>query len=240
MNKAQKDTSDLALQSDGSKAKSGASAAVVWKNASNYRWNIRNISLGKNKEIYDAELWGILEALKIALRKSINRKICRVTVFSDSQTAFKQLQNVKCNAGQALKSQIFKLAKQLYNWDGEVILRWVPSHKRIKRNDKADNTAKDTAANGRSQTARWSSLTHVNRKINKAKQSEIHSWYQTRNKERERKSQNYYTLCFKPEIHPVLGHVAKNYASRFFQLKVGYGVVGVLLERIRVVETAKC
>ncbi len=36
MEEAQKDTSDLALWSDGSKAESGAGAAVVWKNASTY------------------------------------------------------------------------------------------------------------------------------------------------------------------------------------------------------------
>ncbi len=240
MDEAQKDTSDLALWSDGSKAESGAGAAVVWKNASTYGWNIRKISLGKNKEIYDAELWGISEALKIALKESTSKKICRVTVFSDSQTALKQLRNVKSNAGQALKSQIFRLAKQLYNRGGEVIVRWIPSHKGIEGNERADNAAKEAAANGRSQTARWSSLTHVNQKINEAKQSEIHSWHQTRNEERERRSRNYYTPRLKPGIHPVLGRAAKKYASRFFQLKVGHGAVGVFLERIGAVETAEC
>lgn len=43
----------------------------------------------------------------------------------------------------------------------------------------------------------------------------------------------------KPGIHPVLGQAPKKYASRFFQLKVGYGAVGVFLEIIGAVETAK-
>ena len=119
-------------------------------------------------------------------------------------------------------------------------MRWIPSHKGIEGNERADNAAKDAAANGRSQTARWSSLTHVNQKINEAKQSEIHSWHQTRNEERERRSRNYYTPRLKPGIHPVLGQAAKKYASRFFQLKVGHGAVGVYLERIGAVETAEC
>ena len=43
----------------------------------------------------------------------------------------------------------------------------------------------------------------------------------------------------KPGIHRVLGQAPKRYASRFFQLKVGHGVVGVFLEGIGVVETAE-
>lgn len=53
--------------------------------------------------------------------------------FSDSQMALKQLQNVKSNANQALKSQIFKLAKQLYNGARKIIIRQIPSHKEIER-----------------------------------------------------------------------------------------------------------
>lgn len=41
-----------------------------------------------NKEILDAELWGIFEALKIALKKNTSRKACRITVFSDSQATY--------------------------------------------------------------------------------------------------------------------------------------------------------
>ena len=126
---ALKDVSDLALWSDGSKAESGgAGAVVVWKGLLTDGWNTRKISLGENKEILDAELWGISEALKIALKESTSRKVRKVTIFSDSQTALKQLQGFKRNAGQALKIQILKQAKQLHAQGGEVILRWIPSH----------------------------------------------------------------------------------------------------------------
>lgn len=115
MEEARKDVSDLALWSDGAKAESGgAGAAVVWKGFHSNRWNTRKISLGENKEILDAELWGISEALKIALKESASRKVCKMTVFSDSQTALKQLQGFKSNAGQALKIQILKQARQLH------------------------------------------------------------------------------------------------------------------------------
>ena len=38
----------------------------------------------------------------------------------------------------------------------------------------------------------------------------------------------------------MLGQSPKKYASQFFELKVGHGVVGVFLERIGAVETAEC
>lgn len=68
--------------------------------------------------------------------------------------ALKQLQSIKRNAGQALKIQIFRYARELHNRGGEVIVRWIPSHKEIKGNERANKAAKDAAANKRSQTAR--------------------------------------------------------------------------------------
>ena len=80
----------------------------------------------------------------------------------------------------------------------------------------------------------------MNRKIKEAKKQEICSWHQIRNEERETRNRSYYVPRLKPGIHPVLGQAPEKYASRFFQLKVGHGVVGVFLERIGAVETAEC
>lgn len=107
--------------------------------------------MGKNKEIFNIKLWGILKDVKRALKESTNSKIYKITVFLDSQMALKQLYNVKINAGQELKIYTFRLAKQFYNWGGEVLVRLVPSNKRIERNDRAHNTVKDTPTNGRSE-----------------------------------------------------------------------------------------
>lgn len=54
---AKEDLSDLCLWSDRSKEdKRGAGAAVVWKNCLSHEWNICKLLLGKNKEIFNAEL----------------------------------------------------------------------------------------------------------------------------------------------------------------------------------------
>ena len=235
------DISDLILWSDGSKREAGgASAAVAWKSFPSYGWNTCKISLGKNKEILDAELWGISEALKIALKENIVRRACRIIVYSDSQTALNQLQGSKSNTCQALRVQIFKRTKQLHTQGKELTVRWIPSHQGIEGNEQADKAAKAAAANERCQTARWSSLAYVYRKIKEAKELELCSWHQAKNEEREARNRNYYIPRLKPGIQPVLGQASKKYASRFFQLKVGHGAVGVFLERIGAVETAEC
>lgn len=61
--RAKTETANFVLWCDGSKRdEGGAGAAVVWKeNAINGRWPERRVSLGKNKEIIDAEMWGILK-----------------------------------------------------------------------------------------------------------------------------------------------------------------------------------
>ena len=139
LKEAKEDTSDLILWSDGSRGDAGgAGAAVVWKSPRLFGWNVCKISLGKNKEIWDAELWGISKALKIALRESTSQRAQRITVFSDSQSALKQLQEARNNTGQALRIQIFKWSKQLYTQGKELILRWIPSHQGIEGNERAD------------------------------------------------------------------------------------------------------
>lgn len=196
---AQKDRSDLALWLDGPKLESrGAGAAVELKSPASQRWDVCKISLGENKEVLDAELWGISEALKIALRVDISEKARRVTVFSDSQAVIKPLQGSKSNVGQALKVQIHNRARQLQTRGREVIVRWIPSDRGIEGNERADKAAKEAATNGRTQTARWSSLSHVTRNMTEAKSLEICSWHQVRNGERERRSQSYYVPRIKP------------------------------------------
>lgn len=241
INEAKTGLSDLILWSDGSKLQSGgAGAAVVWKDSLTQGWNTCKSSLGKNKEILDAELWGISEALKIALKESILRKARKITVYSDSQLALKQLQGSKNNAGQALSIQIFKQAKQLHAQGRELIVRWIPSHRGFSGNELADKAAKEAAANERCQTAGWSSLTHVNRKIKEVKKLEVYTWHQARNEEREARSRSYFIPRLKPGINPVLAKASKKYASRFFQLKIGHAAVGVFLARIGAVDTAEC
>ncbi len=84
---AKKDKAGLVLCTDGSKLDQGhAAAAVCWEDKPAGEWKEKSIFLGKNKEILDAELCAILEALDI-VKKIANAKNTPVIILCDSQKA---------------------------------------------------------------------------------------------------------------------------------------------------------
>lgn len=111
------------------------------------------MALQKNKDVLDAELWGISEALGIALRETAPKKAYKVTVFSNSQTAIRKIQAAKIGVGQALRAQIVKRAKGLKTSGREVTIRWVASHNKIEGNKLANKAAKEAAAGGKTGNA---------------------------------------------------------------------------------------
>ena len=56
--------------------------AVVWKEE---RWNKRRVHLGRQKEVFDAEMYAMSEAVKIADEICWKKEVKRVMVFTDSQ-----------------------------------------------------------------------------------------------------------------------------------------------------------
>lgn len=96
------DRADFTLLCYGSKLdQGGAGAAVVWKeNRQDNEWIKQKITLGKNKKIFDAEVWGISEAVKIAENKcSRAQQPLAISIFCDSQTAINRLKVMDCTAG---------------------------------------------------------------------------------------------------------------------------------------------
>ncbi len=94
---------DLELWCDGSKLDTGGNeAAVVWKDCSQEKWQIVKVSLGKNKEIFDAELWGISEAINVVEQKAreIQQSLV-ISIFCNSQTAINNLREDHSSEGQA-------------------------------------------------------------------------------------------------------------------------------------------
>ena len=82
------------LWCDGSKLDSrGTGAAVVWKNEGTEKeWQEQKVGLGLNKEIFDAEMWGISEAVKVAEQKVRQvRELWVISIFCDSQTIINNL-----------------------------------------------------------------------------------------------------------------------------------------------------
>ena len=101
-----------------------------------FSWN-----LGSNMEVFDAELFAIEKAFKIAWEnKQLNTD--KVWIFSDSQAAIKRLKNTSLKAGQYYIQTIRKWAKKFQNIAIQLHLEWVPGHMNIKGNELANKAAK--------------------------------------------------------------------------------------------------
>ena len=93
---------------------------------------------------------------------------------------------------------------------------------------------------GRVHTVKWTSLTHLKRRITEEKKVQLSTWHSQMTKEREARRSGFYFPSLKMQIDSLLGKTNKFYASRFYQLKTGHGAIGTFLKRIGATETAKC
>jgi hypothetical protein len=83
LEEVKKERDGLILWTDGSrKEDEWTGCAVVWKED---RWNKRRIHLGQQKEAFDAEMYAMSEAVKIADEITRGKEVRRVMIFMDSQ-----------------------------------------------------------------------------------------------------------------------------------------------------------
>ena len=98
-----------------------------------------------SKEAFDAELFGILEAFRIAVKEEKKNSYTSLTIFSDSQAAFLRLQDDKIGPEQTLAAETIRIAEKLTDKGIQIFIRWVPSHINVEGNKKADFLAKKAA-----------------------------------------------------------------------------------------------
>lgn len=85
LQEAKKYITVLVLWADGSKLDQGnVRVAVCWRDERLNQWKEKYFFLGENKEILDAELWAVSEALNIARKETLNAKDILIKIFCDS------------------------------------------------------------------------------------------------------------------------------------------------------------
>ena len=182
-------------------------------------WKEQGTYLGKNKEVFDAELFAIGQALEELDSRGESSR--RYTIFSDSQAAISRVQHDRTGPGQALAIKAIATANSITTRGNKIAIRWTPSHMGITGNELADKTAK-WAAEGRSEEAsqeylKEASLSHLTRTTTEARTSATAAWIRDHCGRRRR-----YRPPKGGKMRKELGKTHKELASRFYQLMSGH------------------
>jgi ribonuclease HI len=231
----------LILWTDGSRLKNKqVGSAVVWKEGE--EWREEKSYLGKKKEVFDAEVYAILRALRKAVEISNKQELKRVTVFSDSTTAIQRVQHTTVGPGQLMAIDSVNLNNKLAELGIQEEYRWVPSHEGVEGNERADEAAKAAAMNEdgealelREKFKGWS-MARVQRKVTEAKWKETNAWWKAKFNNKRKG----YKLNGKRRMHTLLGEAKKEIAGRYFQMNVGHALTGVYLKHIKKNESPEC
>jgi len=137
LEEARKERDGLVLWTDGSrKEDEWVGCAVVWKKTG--RWNRRRVHLGPQKEAFEAEMYAMSKAVKIADAICEKKEVRRVTFFTDSQATLRRIQSEEPGPGQVLALRTMNWESELTDNNIQVEYRWVPAHTGVEGNKEAD------------------------------------------------------------------------------------------------------
>ena len=152
------------IWTDGSRFDSGeVGAACAWRRGES--WTRRRFHLGSNKEVFDAEVFAIYQALRICNEGQHSGH--RYTISSDSQSAIQRLRTDSLGPGQQWARAAVEVCSRIVSRQNEVSVLWVPAHAGVEGNERADQISKE-ATSGRQhdvpEELRWeASLSHLSR-----------------------------------------------------------------------------
>jgi ribonuclease HI len=233
----------IAIFTDGSKLEDGwTGCAAVWKGPDGC-WQGRKLFMGRNKEVFHAELYAIWVGLMSARKhqdewEAVGPK--SLTIFTDAQAALKRIRNDDPGPGQWLARRILRTERQLRQAGWTTEFRWIPGHRGIEGNEVADQWAKEGAgASGAEhlppEEESITTLAHVARGVTEKKWHEHLAWVKERCH-----GKRYYHLKESQRADPVASHARKAVASRFYQLRMGKARIGPYLAMVGQAENDKC
>ena len=227
---------ERAVWTDGSRLDNGRVGAA-WAWLQNGEWREGGIFLGTNKEVFDAEVYAICEAVNLLDRREEREQ--NYVIFSDSQAAIYRVLHEECGLAQTLARATIDASRRLRARGNDVTIRWTPSHQGVVGNERADASARAAAAGDRAVASpaylREASLSHLTRLATEARSAETSRWIQERVKRKHR---------YRPhpggKMRRELRAVRKECAGRFYQLLSGHAATAPHLRRVGQVESDRC
>jgi len=144
LEEAKKEREGLVLWPDGArKEDEWVGCTVVWEEGR--RWNKRRVHLGRQKETFEAEMYAMSEAVKIAEEINEEKAVRTVVVCTDSQATIRRIQSDEPGLEQILAFRTMNWESKLIKKHISVEYRWVPAHKGVEGNEEAGQQATKTA-----------------------------------------------------------------------------------------------
>ena len=119
-------------------------AACVWRTSSG--WAGRRYHISDNKEVFDAEVYAVFQALSIIDQRQESGY--RYTAFVDSTSAIERVRSDSIGPGQRFAVAAIEACSRVMSRDSEASIRWVPAHHGVLGDKKADEYVNLVAEGG--------------------------------------------------------------------------------------------
>lgn len=210
---------NIICYSDGSMLEGNVGAgAVVLGTEDQYMF--RAVNLGREAEVYDAELEGMRQAAAMAVECSMERNnwFTDAYIYLDNQAAIKRVSHLEMGPGQSTAIAMNCIAQQLLDRGIQLHVEWVPGHMGVYGNELADKVAgratvpSSTICNGGMTT-----LSFIGRAIREFRTRNWEVHWQTQN------SGKHFQGGFTPHPDAILKTNQRLFVATVCQMRTGHG-----------------
>lgn len=233
----------LAIYCDASSVPKGTGIGVAFSardysgNSSEVHYHMSN--LGKGQIVYNGELEGIARSFEYAADVATSGQ--EIRIHADNQAAIYRIKNPSDMPGQAWQLRCFSASQRIVEKGATVSLHWVPGHKDVEGNERADGLAKMAAKMTPQSNLTSLALTGIRIK-NTARVEWGHVYLRYKASTVRDKRSSYATkfdLAIRKRILIPTG-TKRLLASTFYQLKLGHGYFKQYLARVNKSDTPRC
>lgn len=241
-------TTTIAIYTDASETRSGKGIGVglvaydLLKSSQRRKIIIQQSyrNIGTSQQVYNGELEGITSGIEYASKTA--EKGQQYYIYSDNKGSLQRLQKISDLPGQDCQIRAIRAAKQLADKGAKLTIAWVPGHKDVDGNERADMLAKLGTKRELS-----SSITSLSTIATNARLASLEQWNQHLEQYTDKPNSNPASYAKKYQWKTstkmkllVPKGTKRATSSAFYQLKIGHGYFKSYLHRLGHSETNTC